>query len=198
MATATVNPADPVLFDRLRDDNACTVALAGQRLRLKHCPTKQWLAALADQKLHMIMPGMLRDRDVRWYMSLLADPRTGFDLKDSHRVTHAVVREVTGVPWWTAVRLANALGRSWFLADASALLRGVNLLALPIRRVMSIVYLFAAETCENERDRIMLDNDLFRAPDGYETAWSPEQQATSFAAFRMAAALHQSRPLPGR
>lgn len=198
MAKVSVNPAEPVLFDRLRDDNACTVSLAGQRLRLKHRPTVQWLSALADQQLHVIMPGMLRTRDVRWYMTLLADPRTGFDLKDSRRITDAVIREVTGLPWWTAARLANALGRSWFLADASALLRGVNLLALPIRRTLSIVYVFASETCENERDRIMLDNDLFRAPDGYETAWSPEQQATSFAAFRMAAALHQSRPLPGR
>lgn len=199
MAKASVNPAEPVLFDRLHDDdNACTVSLAGQRLRLRHRPTRLWLAALADQKLHEIMPGMLRERDLRTYMMSLADPRTGFDLKDSHKITHAVVREVTGVPWWTAVRLANALGRSWFLADGSALLRGVNLLALPIRRTLSITYVLASETCENERDRIVLDNDLFRAPEGYDVPWTAEQQSSSFAAFRMAAALHQARPLPGR
>lgn len=194
MASVSQNPADPVLFARLREDNACTVALAGRRLTLHHRPTVRWLGALADQQLHTIMPGMLSTQDMHWYMHLLTDPRSRFDLQDSRKITHAVVREVTGLPWWAAVRLANALGRSWFLADSLALVKGVNLLAVPIRRALSVAYLFAAETCENERDRAVLDADLFRAPEGYEPAWTAVQQAASFAAFRAATAPHR----PGR
>lgn len=192
----SVNPADPVIFQRLTGDNSCVVGLGGEKLKLKHRPTSQWLAALADQKLNEIMPGMLRDPDVRWYMSQLADPRIGFDLKDSERVTHAVIREVTGVPWWAAVRLANSLGRSWFLADPAALMRGVDLLTLPVRRTLSIVYVFATETCENDRDRAVLDADLFRPPDGYEPAWSAVAQAASFAAFRSANAVFARPGVP--
>lgn len=192
MPSSSPSPVEPVLFARLRGDNACTVALGGRRLRLGHRPTVRWLDALADQRLHAIMPGMLGDGDLGWYMQQLTDPRTSFDLKDSHKITHAVIRETTGLPWWTAVRLANALGRSWFLADAQALLRGVNLLRVPIRRALAVVYLFAAEGCQNERDRAVLDNDLFRPPEGYEPAWTAVQQAASFAAFRSASAA--SRP----
>lgn len=182
----SVNPAEPVIFARLAPDNSCTFALDGHRIRLRHRPTVQWLAALADQDLHDIMPGMLREKDLRWYMGMLADPRCSFDLKDSHRIRDAIIREITGIPWWAAVRLANALGRSWFLAEGAALLRNVNLLDLPVRSLMSVVYAFAAETCENERDRAVLDADLFRPPDGYEPAWTAVQQAASFAAFRSA------------
>lgn len=193
---ASPNPAEPVIFERLAEDNSCRIGLGGRRITLRHKPTRLWLAALADQKLHLIMPGMLRERDMRWYMSLLADPREGFDLPDSHRITHAVVREVTGLPWWAAVRLANAVGRSWFLADPAALLRGVDLLALPIRRVLSVVYVFAAESCEKDHDRAVLDADLFRPPEGVEPAWSAVQQAASFAAFRQANAMFARPGVP--
>lgn len=191
----TLNPAEPVVFQRLTNDNSCRLGLGGRKITLRHRPTVDWLAALADQKLHTIMPGMLRDKDVRWYMSLLADPTCAFDLRDSHAITHAVIREVTGVPWWTAVRLANAAGRSWFLADPATLMRGVDMLALPIRRTLSVVYVLAVETCENDRERAVLDADLFRPPEGTEPAWTAVQQAASFAAFRQANAMF-ARPSP--
>lgn len=189
------NPAEPVAFSRLRDSNSCTVALGGKKLRLRERPTVEWLSALADQDLHLIMPSMLRNRDLHWYMSQLADPRCAFDLSDSHKVTHAVIGEVCKVPWWAAVRLANALGRSWFLADPAALLRSVDLLQVPVWRALSVVYFFAAESCKDEKDRAVLDADLFRPPDGYAPVFSAQQQAASFAAFRQAnAAFSRGQP----
>lgn len=186
MPSVSQNPADPVLFARLREDNACTVALDGRRLTLRHQPTVRWLDALADQRLQAIMPGMLDEDDLHFYVARLTDPRCRFDLKDSRRITDTVIREVTGLDWWAAVRLANALGRSWFLADGAALMRGVNLLAVPVRRTLEVTYAFAAETCNNERDRAILDADLFRPPEGYEPVWNAVAQAASFAAFRSA------------
>lgn len=184
-----MSPAEPVIFSRLRDDNVCVFALGGHRLRLRDRPTSAWLSALGNQALHEIMPGMLKPRDMRWYVSQLADSYTAFDVADSHKVTHAVVQAVCGIPWWAAVRLANALGRSWFLADPSALLRGVNLLDLPIRRTLACTYVFAAESCKDDKERAALDIDLFRPPEGFEDKVSAVQQAASFAAFRTASAM---------
>src|SRR4029079_2646165 len=193
---ATANTAEPVVFARLADDNSCRIALGGRAITLRHRPTVQWLDALADQELHRIMPGMLRERDVRWYMGQLADPRVRCDVRDSHRIARAVVREVTGLPWWAAVKLANALGPSWFLADPTALLPAVDMLSLSVRRAVSVIYVLAAEGCEKDRDRAALDADLFRPPEGTEDPWTAVQQAASFAAFRQANAAF-ARPRPG-
>lgn len=193
---ATVNPAEPVVFSRLADDNSCRLAVGGREITLRHRPTKEWLDALAEQELHRIMPGMLRERDVRWWIGQLADPRVRFDVSDSHKIAHAVVREVTGLPWWAAARLANAAGRSWFLADPTALLRGVNLLQVSIRRALSVIYVFAAEGCEKDRDRAVLDADLFRPPEGTQNPWTAVQQAASFAAFRQATGMLQRPGAP--
>jgi hypothetical protein len=181
---AQTSPADPVIFKRLTRDNTCLFAVAGEIIRLPHRDTIDWFAALADEELGRIIPGMLRRRDRQWLMTELANPRSTFDMPQLRRVAHNIVREVTGIPWWAAARLANAAGRAWFQLDPSAYLRGGDLTSVPIRRALSIVYFIAAEGCENDRDRAILDSDLFRAPEGENPGWSAEQQATSMAAFR--------------
>lgn len=182
---AQPSPAEPVSFKRLRRDNSCTFAFDGEIIELPHRDTIDWLAALADEELGLIVPGMLRVADQQWMMSTLADYRNTFDVPQLRRIANSVVREVTGVPWWAATRLANSAGRSWFQLDPSALLRGTDLTLLPVRRCLAAIYFIAAEGCENDRDRAVLDADLFRAPPGSEEpAWSAEQQATSMAAFR--------------
>lgn len=182
---AQPSPAEPVSFKRLRRDNSCTFAFDGEIITLPHRDTIDWLAALADEELGLIIPGMLRPADRQWIMATLADHRNTFDLPQLRRIANNVVREVTGIPWWTAAQLANAAGRSWFQLDPSALLRGADLTTLPIRRTLEVIYFIAAESCENDRDRAVLDADLFRAPPGAEeSGWSAEQQATSMAAFR--------------
>lgn len=187
-------PTEPVSFKRLRNDNSCVFALDGRIIELPHRETLQWLAALADEELGRIVPAMLKKRDLTWVFTQLADSRSPFDMPLLRHIARTVVREVTGLPWWAAVRLANAAGRSWFLADATVLMRGPDLLEMPIRRSLSIVYLIAAEGCENDRDRAILDNDIFRAPEGEDNSWSAQQQATSMAAFR--AMRSQFRQLP--
>lgn len=190
------NPGDPIVFGRLRDDNTCTIALGDQVLRLKEHPTRQWLDALAEQRLSDIMPGMLRRRDQRWFYRQLISHDTSMDVADTRRIAEEVIRHVTGIPWWAAVRLAHSAASSWFRLDAIVLIRGVDLLAVSIRRTLSAIYALAAEGCQEEKDRAMLDNDIFRPPEGVEVAWTPEQQATSFAAFRAANAQFSARSVP--
>lgn len=178
------NPAEPARFARFTGDNSCRFALGGRVIDVPHRPTVKWLAALSEQQLHLIVPGMLRDGDARFYHLALADPDLAFDIAQSRRVYEAVINDVCGVPWWVAVKLASAAAHNWFIADPVALGRGVDMLTMPIRRTVSFIYLLALEGLKDEEERIMFENDVFRPPEGHQPAWTPVQQASSFAAFR--------------
>lgn len=187
--TAAAGLHEPINFDHLRADNTTTLTLGSRVLRLPHHHTQTWLAALTGGQLHRIIPGMLDLEDQTWYLRQLADPCTGFDIDNHRRLCWAVIGHVTGYPWWTAIRLAHGAANSWHIAEPLALTKGVDLLTLPIRRTLSVIYLLAVQSCTKDEDRLMLDNDLYRPPDGVAgLTWTPQQQAASFSAFR--AALH--------
>lgn len=190
-------PTDPVVFARLRNDNGCALAVDGRVLRVRNRPTVEWLDALSTQKLHKIVPGMLKNRDAQWLTGLLADPDNTLDTGDLRKMYEAVVLHVTGMPWWAAVRLANSTAIMWTLIDSVALTKNVDLLSIPIRRALAVVYTLALESCKEDKDRAILDNDIFRAPEGVAPSWSPEQQAASFAAFRAVNAQYSRRPATG-
>lgn len=178
-------PVDPAAFARLRDDNRTTVLLGGRRLKLRHHNTRMWLAHLADQALMRIFPGFLPEDDQAWLYTQLADPTTTFDVPQLRAMSHAVVADVTGLPWYVAARLANLAGRGWFLLDPITLTKGVDLLDLPARRALSVVYLLQRQGCSDEDEKITLDRELWAVPAGEQPpSWTPEQQSSSFAAFR--------------
>lgn len=180
----TNNPAEPARFARLTSDNSCRFALGGRVIDVPHRPTVKWLAALSEQQLYLIVPGMLREDDARFVHQVLADPDCAFDVAQSRRIYEAVVNDVCGVPWWVAVKLASAAAHNWFILDPVSLSKGIDLLTLPIRRTLSVVYLLAIDSCKDEDERIIFENDMFRPPEGHQPAWTPVQQASSFAAFR--------------
>lgn len=183
---SSLPPVPPAAFHRIRPDNACHLIVGSRVLTVAHHPTKTWLAYLGDQALHRIFPGLLRRQDQAWIHEKLADRTSRFDIPHVRDMSRDVITAVTGLPWYTAVRLANVAGTAWFIADPTALLRGVDLLALPVRRTLSVVYALQREGAKDDADRAAIDRDLWALPDGERPAWTPEQQQSSFAAFRAA------------
>lgn len=179
-------PVGPVAFHRLRPDNSCHLIIGDRTVLIPHHPTHEWLAYLGDQALHRIFPGMTTPADEHWLHEQLIDPDTAFDVPDVRLITRAVIGEVTGLPWYVAVRLANLAGAAWILVDPMSLLRGTDLLALPVRRALSVVYLIQREGAKDDAERATTDRELWAIPDGEQPSWTPEQQASSFAAFRAA------------
>jgi hypothetical protein len=177
-------PAEPAAFHRLRADNSCHLSIGGHDITIPHHPTNMWLAYLADQALHRVFPGMLRRQDEAWIHAQLADHDTAFDVPQIRQISRAVVAEVTGLPWYVAARLASVAGTGWFLADPVALMRGIDMLALPVRRTLSVVYLLQREGAKDDNERAYLDRELWAIPNGEKPSWTPEQQSSSFAEFR--------------
>lgn len=193
---STYPPADPANFHRMPHGNTTTIAVGTRLIHIPHHPTVTWLGHLADQALHHIFPGMLNPHDQHWIFQLLADPATTFDVPDVHRIARNITADITALPWYVSARLANSAGRYWLLADGAALLRGVDLLAYPIRRTLAVIYGMNREGCKDDDERAMFDRELWATPEGEKPQWTPTQQASSFAAFRAMQAALGASPNP--
>lgn len=161
-----------------------TITLDGRAVTFATSTTAtvwSWLAA-ADwaTALHTL----LHTPDQTWLATRLSDPDDPFDLPDLARLGQHVLAGVTGLPWWTATRLAQLSDEQRLGFTVWALTHHLNPDTLTAHHLAAAVVGYLYDTAE---DISAVSRVLFTPPAGMPR-WTPRQEAATFAAARAAIA----------
>lgn len=106
-----------------------------------------------------LIPGATDDPLGLW--DRLLDPGDAFDLPDAEHAAEAVIEHLTGWLPHAAYALAGLVDQQWAVVSGRATAGGVDLLELPVARVLAFAYALRVENAE-ENDRRKLDEALTR------------------------------------
>jgi hypothetical protein len=171
-------PAADWLHVACAGQSPVTVTVDGITLDVQPVPVADLMGILATGRLSGIIPGRLPPDQAQVWARHLMDPDTSFDIADADAVARVVTEHITGVPAETAVTLAAWLAADWLLLDGYHLRRGVDLLSLPPRRLMAVLYAFRVEHTSDKRD----DTDAQLFPPRAPTAEEIERDGAAMAA----------------
>ena len=191
----TENPRPVHWPSAARGSNELTVAIGDDEYQIGPASTADVLDALATRQVSAIIPGLMPEPDADALVAALEAPRSRLSIALLTRVAHGVVAELGQMPWWSVYTLAAAAGDNWTVLDGRMTARGVDLLGLPLHRMLAAVYVILAEGLDEEQlaglrrtvwepppdadiDGVVPWRSGPRAPQ-----WTPEEQHASFQAF---------------
>lgn len=177
--------------DRAEPGNTCWFSLDGQLYRVE-IDTPLLLDVLTGTASYTrLVPGATDDPWGLW--ERLLDPDDAFDLPDCEAVTEGVIAHLTGWLPHAAYALAGLVDAQWPVISGKATAGGVDLLELPVRRVLDFAYAVRVEYAE-EKDRNELDRALFTPR---ITARRPRRRAVAADADRQRPAAGDGAAPPG-
>lgn len=157
--------------------------LAGMEFEIPAMVAADWLAILMDPDLRIdsIFPGLLVDADQAEVEVALHGG--GLDLEEYVNLGFEILSEVTGRPWWVALRLIGVARGSWD-AIGGEIVRKADAERLSISGWLDVLYPVIIEGLEDSK-RSMFLLKLELAPEGWgeEEADSMEMSTDAFLAM---------------
>lgn len=158
------------------------VSIGGQEYWVPPRPAGPWLLAIMGP-YRGIVPGMVAGLDADDLLDLMvAGQVRGSDLDTAAR---DAIEQVTGAPWWSATRLTAWLLGNWASLGSALLTRGVDLSTAPVGAVIAITYRLVMENCKDEQERMRVDMELDRPPEGVsiDAVFDERRAAAAFLAL---------------
>lgn len=188
-----LNPA--YRFDGLPAPLPLTFTVDEDEYTLPELDTRTWLDALVLQPpacwMHLIPTRLAGDGATR-IGKRLAAADDDFDLDDLERVAEDVLRQVCGMDFYAAHRLAAQIYGNWQLYDGWCASKGVDPLHVPISRVLSAAYAWRLSLCQEKSDIGKLDASIYQPPppmtvsgkprDAVPAGWNDDVEEASFLA----------------
>lgn len=135
------------------------VNLVGQHYIIPAKPALDWLIPIVDQDWLGIIPGMLDD-SAEDFEDLLDDGV--ITITDCVNAARDAIGSASGMPWWSAYKLATAITGNSEIA-AELVLRGVDPCKVSIGAILQASYrILVFDTDKKRRNKI--DSELKRPP----------------------------------
>ena len=139
-------------------------------------PALDWLIPMIDQDWLGIVPGMLSTDDDSIDDLLSSGAITTTDCINA---AHDAVSSASGMPWWSACKLATAVVESEIAAEL--ILNGVDAKVVSIGALVQATYRILVREPADKKQRSKVDSDLKRPPTGLtEKRYDPNVAASLF------------------
>lgn len=152
------------------------VDVGGNTYTIPARPASEWLLAVATGSNLDVVPGLLEDP------AALDDALAAGDLAaDCMNAARAAITAAAGCPWWTAARLARAVGDTWIGGELT--LKGVDPARMSFGAYLAAVYRLATRYLD-EAKKARLDAELDQPPMDLpvEQWWDEDAAAAGFEA----------------
>lgn len=192
----TDNPRPVTWPAAARRGNTLSIAIVGAEYTVGPVDTGTLLAAIGDGTVEAILPGLLADDDADRLAAQMEAPGSRMGSTLLRRIARDVIAELGQMPWWSVLALAEACRQQWTVVDGICLGRGVDLLGLPLHRMLAVAYMTVAEGMDDEQradfqrklwdpppDTNQDDTGVPRRQGPRPPQWSPDEQYASFQAF---------------
>ncbi len=167
--------------------------LDGHRYELPELSTRTWLNALcsttSENEPHKLLaawwqliPCQLPERQALHLASRLKHPTDALDLDQLETHALTILAAPLGVELHVAQRLIGGVRSQWMLFDARCASYGMDTLATPIDRLVSIAFALRMEACEKESERKSAQAQLWAPPDGVRASgasWDDDPAMTA-------------------
>lgn len=164
---------------------AVDVDVGGHTYTIPARPASEWLLAVSDGAYLEIVPGLLDDPTVL-DDQLIDDDSLGAECQAAAR---AAIGAAAGCPWWTAVRLARAIGETWIGGELA--IRAVDPDRLSFAGYLAAAYRLTVRHLD-EAKTAQLDAQLEQPPMGVAPEEWFDEDAASAGFLAAAAAMNAS------
>jgi len=104
---------------------------------------------MEDIDLEMIFPGLLEGEDQELVNDLLLDGE--FQVTDLERRALEIVSEVSGRPWWVALRMIQLAEMRWSILGAKLIWAGINPTAIPLGAWLDALWVAIFESLSKDQ-----------------------------------------------
>lgn len=161
---------------------AVNIHVAGRGWRIPPLPAADWLEAIAGTWLD-IVPGLIDDPDGE-FDDLLIDGAVG--MAECEAAAKGAVAAVSGMRWWTAIKLANTVNGQWHTVGGEVLRSGVDPGVRSLGAVLTAVYWAFARHMDDQK-LAKLHIDLDKPPRGVPVSEMYDRDAAAQAFLALAA-----------